>query len=180
MLLVSASVCLVGLLVRAEWRGRQFAKMTCEQLMAKLHAVGMDNIALVALEYPAICNKTDGLDSWSMIGGWRGLRRMNANTGLLLALAEHSSAWDKHASQIALEAMKQDLLSLRRSAIRSLCHQALARGLNLGTADVHGTARAYHHMAERLLELYCRSPSRLHTHLERAIWAPLLSVGIAA
>lgn len=138
--------------------------------MAELQAVRMGNIALVALEYPGICSKTDGLNAWSMIGGWRGLRRMYANTGLLLALAEQASAWDKQASKVALEAMRHDLLLFRKSAIRSLCHHALAHCLEPSSPDGFRIASAYHHMTELLMGLYWRSPSRLYTHLETAIW----------
>lgn len=175
--LVFVSVLLSCLLVRAEWRGRQFAQMSCEQLMAELHAVRMGNISLVALEYPRICSKSDGLNAWSMFGGWRGLRRMHSNTGLLLALAEQAGAWDKQASKVALDAMRQDLLLFRRSAIYSLCRHAVAHGLELSSSDGYQIANAYHHMTELLLNLYRRSPSRLYTHLETAIWPLLPSVG---
>lgn len=146
--------------------------------MAELRAVEMDAIALVALEYPDLCSKTHGVNVWSMVGGWHGLRSMHANTNLLLALAWQASAWNKQASKIALEAMRRDLLLLRRSVVRSLYHQALAQSLELRSCDVHGVAKAYHHMAELLLDLYRHSPSRLYTHLETAVWpTPIPNAG---
>lgn len=156
----------------SERRSAMIAQMTCEQLMAELHTVGMDHIALVALEYPELCSE-DGLSIWSLVGGWHGLRGMYANTSLLLALAEQAGAWDKRASNVALEAMKQDLLLLRWSVVRSVCDQTLVRGLQPKRSDVYGVATAYHHMTELLLDLYRRSPSRFYTHLETAIWRGL-------
>ncbi len=102
---------------------------------------------------------------------------MHSNTGLLLALAEQAGAWDKQASKVALDAMRQDLLLFRRSAIYSLCRHAVAHGLELSSSDGYQIANAYHHMTELLLNLYRRSPSRLYTHLETAIWPLLPSVG---
>lgn len=133
----------------------------------------MEGVALAALEYPVLCDRSSGLDPWSLIGGWRGLRQMHANATLLLALAAQAQAWDRQSSVLALQRMRKDLLHLRRAALLDVWERALARGGKLSGFHVHRAAYAYYDMTELLLKLYLHSPSRLYTHLENALWPGL-------
>lgn len=137
--------------------------------MSELKAVNMERIALVALEYPGLCDQTEDLDMWSMIGGWGGLLKMHANTGLLMALAEQAKAWDSDASAAALERMREDILRIRQATWQTLYDRALARSLGVSNVHVHHAAKAYYHLTELLTDLYYHSPSRLYTHLDTAL-----------
>ena len=166
---VSASFLSVGLLLRTEWKGRQLTKMTCEQLMAHLRAVNLEQIALVALESPGSATQLESVEIWTIIGGVRGLLEMYSNTALLLALAEQAAAWDSRASAVAIGRMRDDLLIMRHAGLYSLCSRALARGRHFSITHVHRTANAYYGMTELLLTLYEQSPSRLYTHLNTSL-----------
>lgn len=167
--LVAVSVLLMSVLARSEWRSYQLARMSCEQLMSELKSVSMKGVALVALEYPGPCARRDDLDVWSMVGGWAGLLKMHANTGLLLALAEQAKAWDSQASAVTLDRMKEDVLRMRRATFQSFYDCVLARSLEVSSAHVQHTAKAYYHLTELLTDLYYHSPSRLYTRLDAAI-----------
>lgn len=171
--IILGSFCLLGLLLRAEWRGYQLSRKTEQELMAELNVVAMAGVALAALEYPSLHARSSGLNPWLLIGGWGGLQRMHANSTLLLALAAQAQVWDRHSSVVAIQQMRRDLLALRRAVLLSVWDQAFARASKPSSNRVHMAAHAYYDMTELLLKLYRHSPSRLYTHLENALWPGL-------
>ena len=140
--------------------------MTCEQLMAELHAVKMEHIALVATEYATLSDRSSGIDVWTIVGGAPGLLRMYTNSGLLLALAEQAKAWSPSASAEAQERMEKDVLLMRHAAMRTLYNRVFVqrRSVHLGE-----TITTYYSLADRLLTLYEQSPSCLYTRLTVAL-----------
>ncbi len=176
LILILASVCMLGVLIKSELRNYRLSHMSELQLIAELQAVGMEGVTLVALEYPDVCSGSNGCDPWFLVGGWRGLRHMYANSSLLIALAAQAQAWDYHSAALTFERLNDSLLELRRAVVLSLCGRVLVGGTQLGVSHLHEAAKSYYEMTERLLNLYQHSPSRLYTRLDSAIWPNLKPV----
>ena len=171
-LLVSFVALSVSILVWTEVRKARLSRMTWEELACGLQPINADGITVAAVVF---CDaglsdlRFGSRELWTMIGGWSGLRRMQANAGLLIALAEDAQSWDcLHSAEIA-EHMRRDALKLRRSVLLL----AIRHLFGLGDQDALyalEAAYAYYAMSERLLSLYEVSPSRRYARIAAAVW----------
>ena len=162
----------VSILIWIEVRKARLSRMTWEELAAGLQPISAAGITVAATMFcdPSLSDVKFGQgELWSMVGGWRGLRRMQANASLLIALAEDAQSWDcVHSAEIA-EHMRRDALQLRRAVL----FLAIRRLFGLGDQNALFTLEAsyaYYAMSERLLSLYEVSPSRRYAHLAAAVW----------
>ena len=143
--------------VRTRLIAYRLSRLGWDDLLAKLEPLPMEDIARIARDYLNPGRGQCEMDStalWGMIGELEGLRRMNANAKVLLALAGHAGRWDRRGSLIVTERMRRDALTMRRAALR------LALGVMFGYDPVHGPfsiqemASAYYLMRGRVLALY--------------------------
>lgn len=158
-------------LCRAEINKVQLARKTWEELLKELKPVRTEGITLTALECSAMGELHPGTDPnelWTMIGEWNGLKQMQANTGLLLALAGQARAWNHGGSTLVVERMRSDAIAMRRAALMLWIGQIC--GSRRAFIHVQETACAYYRLSERLLTLYETSPSRRYGQLTAAVW----------
>ena len=139
--------------------------------MAELQTIAMDGVALAALEYSMVCDDGNGLDPWTLVGGWRGIRRMQENSHLLLALAIQAQTWARPGSAKALQEMRRELQTIRHAMLHSQLDHIFYWKPKSNALRAHTAAYAYYQITESLLNLYRQSPSRLYTHLEEALWS---------
>lgn len=180
--LLCGSFLLILVLLQAERRSHQITGKTEAQLMAGLQTLAMDGVALAALEYPMVCDDCNGLDPWTLVGGWRGIHRMQENSRLLLALAIQAQTWARPSSAKALHEMRRELQTIRHAMLLSQLDRILYWKPKPNSLRAHTAAYAYYRMTESLLNLYRHSPSRLYTHLEETLWpghTPILRVAPA-
>ncbi len=133
------------------------AQVSWDQLIARLEAVPINGIARVAVDYlqPGKGQVAiEPAEMWSLIGEWDGLRKMQTNAEVLIALAGQAQQWNFSEAVIVAERMRRDGLALKQAAQR--VELALIFGYDRVKApfSIQEVASAYHLMRERLLALY--------------------------
>lgn len=160
-------------LCRAEIKKIQLARKTWEQLLKELRPVRAEGISLVALECSDVGEWQPGIDPdelWTMIGEWEGLKQMQANAKVLIALASQAKAWNPGGSTVVAERMQSEAFAMGRTAVRLRVRQTCGYGRKRAAISVQETACAYYWMLECLLTLYEASPSRRYGQLAAAVW----------
>jgi hypothetical protein len=156
-LLFACFLFLVLGLFRTHSTANRLARMTWEQLIAKLEPVETQAISTLAAEYLNAGRPQAWLgpdEMWNMIGGADGLARMRANADVLIAIAAHAQEWNPGVGGIVVEQMRQDGLALRRAVI------GIGFGMTVGYGKVRvanyirEAAGTYSLMRQRLLALY--------------------------
>ncbi len=170
--LLTIAVVLVILCIRGSRKKTQLSAASWDQLVAKLEAVPIDGIAKVATDYlqprkGQLAIETD--EMWFLVGEEEGLRRMEANAKVLLALAAFASQWNFQESVIVAERMRRDGMILRRAAFRLSAGLLLGFGKTTGPFSVQEAASAYWLMRERLLALYQTSHAARYPSLVAAL-----------
>jgi len=118
------------------------ATLSWEDLVARLEPVSIDGVAKIAIDYLHPVRGQLAIEPnemWSLIGGAEGLRRMQVNAEILIALAGLAQQWNFQGSAIVGERMRRDGLALRRASRK---------------VSVQEAASAYYVMRGRLLTLY--------------------------
>jgi hypothetical protein len=113
--LLLTGVLIVGLFAtgaRYFWRTRNSARVQWEDLLKRLVAIdqdGIDTVALDAIE-PSGEKRTDGLARelepdriWQLLGGLEGMRRMEANSRVLVDMAAYLQRSYPEAAAVAEE-----------------------------------------------------------------------------
>ncbi len=160
-------------LCRAEIKKVQLATKTWEELVRELKPIRTEGITLAALECSDVGGRQPGIDPdelWTMIGGWDGLKQMQANAELLVALACQAKAWNLGGSTLVAERIKSEAIDMRRTAMRLKIGRTCGYGRERAAVHVQETACTYYRMSERLLTLYETSPSRRYGQLTAAVW----------
>jgi hypothetical protein len=167
-LLLAIAVLVSAAYFLASRKKTNLATLTWEDLVARLEPVSIDGIAKVAIDYlhpvrGQLAIETD--EMWSLIGGVEGLRRMQANAEVLIALAGFAQQWNFQESVIVGERMRRDGLALRRASRQ---------------VSVQEAASAYYVMRGRLLTLYQTSHAGRYQPLAVALGGqPSMLVGLA-
>jgi len=142
--------------------------LSWEDLVAMLEPVSIDGIVKIALDYLQPVRGQLAIETnemWSLIGGVEGLRRMQANAEVLIALAGLAQQWNFQGSAIVGERMRRDGLALRRASRK---------------VSVQEAASAYYVMRGRLLTLYQTSYAGRYPPLAVALGGrPSMLVGLA-
>ena len=105
---------------------------------------------------------------WDLLGGAKGMNRMQDNSELFLGLASHVQKWSPREARAELEKMSTDAATLRRALFRA----ALARVLGLRKAlatQVLEAAASYDLMRNRLLHLHKSTGSALYPTLKKRL-----------
>ena len=169
--LLSIAVVLAVLFVHGSRKKTQLSAATWDQLIAKLEAVPIQGITQVAIDYlqprkGQLAIETD--EMWFLVGGGEGLRRMEANADVLIALAAFASQWNSEESVIVAERMRRDGMALRH-AVRKVSLGLAFSDRTTGPFYVQEAASKYWLMRERLLALYQTSHAGRYPRLAAAL-----------
>lgn len=132
-----------------------------ESLVASLRQVELSGMKLVAGAYlnpqPGQI-KLEPEEMWNLVEGYYGLRKMNQNAELMLALAAFAKHWNYDEATIVSEQMRRDALRLR-SAARKIRWSMMTHSWKLKYTmyvpfHLQEATAAYYLMHERLLALY--------------------------
>ncbi len=174
-LLTFVASLLVLALFLEELRKFQFSRKTWDELLSEVSTVNIEGVTLAALECDShLAFEPD--DVWTMIGGWSGLKRMQANAHLLIALASHATHWNSEACVEIAEQMRDDARAIHKAVRRIRLQRLAGKGTSLFSSDTLGTVCAYYRMSESLLTLFEKSPSRRYGQLTAAVW-PVVANG---
>ncbi len=132
-----------------------------EALVGALRPVDLTGIQSVASDYLEPRRGQVALEPeviWHLLGGEPGLKAMQANAGLLLAIAAHATQWNEEEGIVVAERMRRDALRLR-TAVRQVRMGMFAQvitGRHWISVPFHlqEAAGAYYLMRRRLLALY--------------------------
>lgn len=167
-LILVASLLVLALFLE-ELRKFQLSRKTWSELLSEVSTVNIEGITLAALE----CDSHEAFqpdDVWTMIGGWNGLKRMQANAHLLIALASHATHWNSEACVEVAEQMRGDARAIHKAVRRIRWQRLFGKRTSLFSSDTLGTVCAYYRMSECLMTLFERSPSRRYGQLTAAVW----------
>ena len=157
-------------------RGRRSYQASWEDLLAQLSPINHGNVTQVALDLidesgPMGGSDPSGMESsqlWSMIGGLDGLKTLEKNCEVLIALAFYVQRWHPEAVAVA-EKLRQDARELKWHIERL---EGAAKTGNLQISFPFYAQRAvatYYVMTRRVLSLYEASNFALLSDLQRAL-----------
>ncbi len=173
LILFGLTIVFVGFfLVRTRLKVSRLARLSWDDLVAKLEPVSVSGISTVALDYLQPVKGQLSIEPnalWAMIGEAEGMRRMYANAEILIALAGYARRWNFHESVIVAERMRRDGVALRRATLRLSFGTALGYGQVRGPFNVQEAASAYYLMRQRLLALYETSHAGRYPRLAAAL-----------
>lgn len=159
-------------LAYAQIRSRKLLSKDWQTLVASIEPMHMRGLELVALDH--LNPEKDQLrlepdEIWGLIGGTEGLRRMEHNADVMIALAAYVRNWNYDQSIIVAERIRHDSLLLKR-AVRRVRWGAYLRSSKLRIPFyVHQAAASYYLMTKRLLALYETNQYLLYPVLAEAL-----------
>jgi hypothetical protein len=134
-----------------------------------MHMRGLEMVALDHLEPKKNQLRLEPDEIWGLVGGKEGLRRMEHNADLMIALAAYVRNWNHDQAVIVAERIRQDSIQLKR-ALRHIRWSAyIRRGQIRVPFYVHQAAASYYLMTRRLLALYETSQYMLYPVLAEAL-----------
>ena len=168
-----------GFLVAATYSQRKAIRLTgraWDDLVAQLQRVEFANLRVVATDYLDPKDSQIALEPkelWELVGGYDGLRKMQSNAELMLALAAHAQHWSFSEATIVAERMRLDSSRLSRALLRIelgfLPHFLLRRFWPRIPIQVQEAAAAYYLMRQRLLSLYATSHNGRYLRLAEVL-----------
>jgi hypothetical protein len=168
-------LCVGFAYVRTYLKRVRLSRLSWDDLIGRLEPVSGSGISTIALDYLQPSKgqaRIETSELWTMIGGADGLRRLDANAEILIALAGYAQRWNLDESVIVAERMRRDGVALRRATFRL----SLGLTLNLGKASgpfyLQEAAGAYYLMRQRLLALYETSHVGRYPRLAEVLAAP--------
>jgi hypothetical protein len=158
------AVALLGLLFVGYYSQRKSIKLSdrgWEDILSRIQVINTSGLTTVALDYLNPTQQQTSIqprELWKLVGAYDGLRRMRANSDLMLALAAHATHWNFEEATIVAERMRRDALRLRRAVLKievGFLPIAVFRHFYVGTPfHIQEAAASYHLMRQRLLTLY--------------------------
>ena len=159
-------------LVYAHTRSRKLLSKDWQTLVTSIepmHMRGLEMVALDHLEPKKNQLRLEPDEIWGLVGGKEGLRRMEHNADLMIALAAYVRNWNHDQAIIVAERIRQDSIQLKR-ALRHIRWSAyIRRGQIRVPFYVHQAAASYYLMTRRLLALYETSQYMLYPVLAEAL-----------
>ncbi len=171
-LLLSIAFAFAGTYLHASRKRSRLVNMAWDELVGKLEPVCVEGMCKVAKDYlqpgkGQLAIETN--EMWQLVGGGEGLRRMQANAEILLALAAYAQQWNLQESVVVGERMRRDGLALRRATHKLYAGLLLGYGRVSGPFSVQEAASAYYLMRQRLLLLYESSHAGRYPRLARVL-----------
>jgi len=182
LLLFSIAVLGAGLYLRNFRKDKRLAATGWDQLVARLEPVPVDVISKVALDYLQPRKGQVSIQTNEMLfllGGNEGVRRMQANADVLIALAGFAQQWNFPETVIVVERMQHDGLALRRSSRDLYLGLLLGYGRSKGPFCIQEIAASYYLMRQRLLALYETSHTGRYPRLAVALGHSAAACGLA-
>ncbi len=144
-------------LIYAHSRSHKLLSKDWQSLVTSIEPMHMRGLEMVALDH--LQPKKDQLrlepdEIWGLVGGAEGLRRMERNADLMIALAAYVRNWNYDQAIIVSERIRQDSILLKRAARRVRWNMHMRRGQIRVPFYVHQAAASYYLMTRRLLALY--------------------------
>ncbi len=170
--LVAFFILLAGGLIYTQVSARRLRSTTWEDLVSRMqpmHSRGLEIVALDNLQPKANQLQLEPEHLWGLIGGTEGLRRMQQNADLLIALAAHVQRWNFEEGVIVTERMRHDAVQLKRAIFRIRFDMLVRRSQIRAPFYIHQAASSYYLMTRRLLALYETSHSGLLPRLAEAL-----------
>jgi hypothetical protein len=134
-----------------------------------MHMRGLEMVALDHLEPKKNQLRLEPDEIWGLVGGKEGLRRMEHNADLMIALAAYVRNWNHDQAIIVAERIRQDSIQLKRALRRIRWSAHLRRSQLRVPFYVHQAAASYYLMTRRLLALYETSQYMLYPVLAEAL-----------
>jgi len=159
-------------LIYAHTRSRNLLSKDWQTLVASIEPMHMRGLELVALDHLEPQKNQLRLEPeeiWGLVGGKEGLRRMEHNADLMIALAAYVRNWNHDQAIIVAERIRHDSIQLKRALRRIRWSAHLRRGQIRVPFYVHQAAAAYYLMTKRLLTLYETSQYMLYPVLAEAL-----------
>lgn len=171
-LLLLFLVLLAGGLIYTQISAGRLRSATWEDLLSRMqpmHARGLEIVALDNLQPKANQLQLEPEHLWGLIGGTEGLRRMQKNADLLIALAAYVQRWNFEEGVIVTERMRHDAVQLKRAIFRIRFEMLIHRSQLRAPFYIHQAASSYYLMTRRLLALYETSHAGLLPRLAEAL-----------
>ena len=159
-------------LVYAQIRSRKLLSKDWQALVTSIEPMHMRGLELVALDHLNPEKNQLRLEPdeiWGLIGGSEGLRRMEHNADVMIALAVYVRNWDYDQSIIVAERIRHDSLLLKRAVRRVRWGARLRHGRLRIPFYAHQAAASYYLMTKRLLALYETNQYLLYPVLAEAL-----------
>ena len=171
-LLLLFLVLLAGGLIYTQISAGRLRSATWEDLLSRMqpmHARGLEIVALDNLQPKANQLQLEPEHLWGLIGGTEGLRRMQKNADLLIALAAYVQRWNFEEGVIVTERMRHDAVQLKRAIFRIRLEMLIHRSQLRAPFYIHQAASSYYLMTRRLLTLYKTNHAKLLPRLAKAL-----------
>lgn len=159
-------------LVYSQARSRKLLSKDWQTLVTSIepmHMRGLEMVALDHLEPQKNQLRLEPDEIWGLVGGKEGLRRMERNADLMIALAAYVRNWNHDQAIIVAERIRHDSVQLKRAVRHIRWNLHMRRGQLRIPFYVHQAAAAYYLMTKRLLSLYESNQFMLYPVLAEAL-----------
>ncbi len=147
---------MVGLF-RTYMKGRRYSLDSWTELCTRLLPVDQSGINTLSDEYlqPSTSRPARTEDEvWALVGGADGVKTMQQNAGVLLAMASRALQWTPPERQFIFEQMQRDSIAFERALIGLALGRTSGYGRDRVSVYVHEAANSYCLMRKRLFALY--------------------------
>jgi hypothetical protein len=134
-----------------------------------IHARGLEIVALDHLQPHGNQLRLEPDEMWGLVGGLEGLKRMQHNADLMIALAAYVNRWNYAQSIIVAERIRHDSIQLKRALFRIKWNLYVRRSQVRVPFYLHQAASSYYLMTKRLLTLYETNQYMLYPRLSEAL-----------
>jgi len=159
-------------LIYAHVRSRKLLSKDWQELVTSIepmHMRGLEMVALDHLDPQKNQLRLEPEELWGLVGGKEGLRRMEHNADLMIALAAYVRNWNHDQAIIVAERIRHDSVQLKRAVRHIRWNLYMRRGQLRIPFYVHQAAAAYYLMTKRLLSLYEANQYLLYPVLAEAL-----------
>ena len=173
-LFLAVQLCMAGYFY---FRRRRSSRVSWEHLLAQLSFTDHDNLTQVAMDLidesglrreDDACSSIEPAQLWTLVGGLEGLKALEKNSEVLIALAFYVQQWHPEAVAVA-ETLRHDARELRWHVARL---NGAAQTGNLQISFPFYAQRAvatYYLMTRRVLSLYEAGNFAMLSDLQRAL-----------
>lgn len=165
-------LAIIAAFVYSHAAGNRLRTTEWEELVTAIqpiHSRGLEIVALDHLQPHGDQLRLEPEEMWSLIGGLQGLKSMQRNADLMIALAAYVQRWDYDQSIIVSERIRHDSILLKRALLRIRWNLYGRRSQLRVPFYIHQAASAYYLMTKRLLTLYETNQYMLYPKLSEVL-----------
>jgi len=134
-----------------------------------IHSRGLEIVALDHMNPRGNQIRLEPEDLWGLVGGLEGLRRMQHNADLIIALAAYVQRWNYDQSVIVAERIRHDSIQMKRALFRIKWNVYVRRSQLRIPFYIHQAASSYYLMTKRVLALYESNQYMLYPKLSETL-----------